>query len=211
MYCARSDPKPLVPDLQHLPFLHNGSSVQFVCHCNGLVYLNDVNDTYLFDPALREVRLLPPPPCNARPEDFICTEVYEGLGYDPTTNDYKVVILAEYASSLVEDHTLFKADIYSLSTDSWREIDSMFPTLARPRFCVLFNGLMHWSGFHRAERERAVLFSFHVSSEVVQEIGVPDALMVGALVPPRVDVLRESLALTQRGFRDQEKTILMYG
>ncbi|XP_027156638.1 F-box protein CPR1-like [Coffea eugenioides] len=188
------------PDLRHLPFLDHGYFADFVCHCNGLLYVNDVNEKYLFNPATRQVKLLPPPPCNSRREGFLCSEVYDGLGYDPNTNDYKVVILAEYASIMIKNHILFKADLYSLSTDSWREVDAKFPTLAHPRFCMLFDGRMHWSGFHRAARERAVLFSFNMSSEVVEEIGIPDALLVNELVPPRLDVLRESLTLISTWF-----------
>ncbi|KAL3520973.1 hypothetical protein ACH5RR_019122 [Cinchona calisaya] len=72
------------PDLHDLPFSEHGYWVNFKCHCDGLVYLND--DYHMLNTAMRQFRLLPQlqPPL----PDLFPKEKYDGFGYDPNTNDY---------------------------------------------------------------------------------------------------------------------------
>nr|XP_027095598.1 F-box/kelch-repeat protein At3g23880-like isoform X1 [Coffea arabica]XP_027095599.1 F-box/kelch-repeat protein At3g23880-like isoform X1 [Coffea arabica]XP_027095600.1 F-box/kelch-repeat protein At3g23880-like isoform X1 [Coffea arabica] len=198
------------PDLQHMPFSRHanffGDTVMLICDCNGLIFLEDDNGMYLLNPALQEVRILPPLPRSS----FI--GCYLGLGYDSNANDYKVVILGE-------NQTAQMANVYSLNSDSWREIVAQFPTcvLDERIFPVYFNGCMHWSACTvefdptsprvARRRRRVVLFSFDMSTEVVKEIALPDSFRGENIRPPRLGVLRESLALIYRRYVGLEDRI----
>lgn len=177
------------PDFDHSPFCYNGRFVRCLSHCNGLVFLSDGNDMYICNPALREFRILPPFPFDELPPDLSRCTVETGFGYDEMDDDYKVVTLANYHYGS-NNNIIFKAEIYSLKTDSWRQIDAMFQVLGPPCSSVFFNGFIHWKSFCSA-RERPVIFSFHMSTEVFQEIELPDDCVAVIFL----DVLGESLAL----------------
>ncbi|CAA0816885.1 F-box protein CPR30 [Striga hermonthica] len=111
--------------------------------CRSLVLVSTTNkesdlQCALWNPTTNEVKPLPEssvplPPYTA------CTEINShAFGFDPVFLDYKVVRLLEFYD---EDHDevrdYFRAEIYSLKNDSWKEI-------ARPSR-LLVSGLSHGS------------------------------------------------------------------
>ncbi|KAF4377879.1 hypothetical protein G4B88_031545 [Cannabis sativa] len=97
---------------------------------------------YLWNPTTNESKKLPP-------LDFIEDKSYRlrGLGYDPLTNDFKVVV---FTSQLKEGH---KIGIYSSRSNSWKAITmpNLFPefesVIVTPfmSMSINVNNFIHWS------------------------------------------------------------------
>ncbi|KAK9026874.1 hypothetical protein V6N11_066733 [Hibiscus sabdariffa] len=106
----------------------------------------------LWNPSTREFKILPqssiqcPPSANS---DFGCS----GFGYDSQTNDYKVVKFAaiyfggydEHYNGYVEFDRNEKVELYSLRSDSWKEISYPEVTAFDPLlFNNYVNGFYYW-------------------------------------------------------------------
>ncbi|CAK9135937.1 unnamed protein product [Ilex paraguariensis] len=125
-----------------------------------------------------------------------------GFGFDPITNDYKVVRIVE----IFEDDDYYryectKAQIYNLSTDSWREINAVVPDISHFHcFEPFLNGSFHWSasyfvGDGDSVDDKDFILSFHMSTEVFQKMGFPYVCSIGDGKYRSLGVLNESLAL----------------
>lgn len=134
------------------------------CHCNGVICLADYyHNIVLCNPALKKSRALPKPNIVDR---FVLQGV--GFGYDSRSNDYKVVRFGR-------EMTVYpRAELYSLRSDSWKEvkIDSgtdYFPSL---HIEVYFNGAFYWlmSG------PKSMIRSFDMSEEVFRSVPLPDGV-----------------------------------
>ncbi|PON54140.1 F-box associated interaction domain containing protein [Parasponia andersonii] len=90
-------------------------------HCNGLICLvTDIysphGETIVFcNPALREFRIIPVP---SYLPDFGCMVYIYGFGFDSIANDYKYV----WVLRSLKDRNEFRAQVYTLRTDSWNDI-----------------------------------------------------------------------------------------
>lgn len=133
-------------------------------HCNGVICLADYYRTMvLCNPAMKKSRVLPKPNLVDR---FVLQGV--GFGYDSRADDYKVVRFGREMSVYP------RAEVYSLSSDSWKEIkiDSgtdYFPSL---HIEVYFNGAFYWlmSG------PRSMIRVFDMSDEVFRDVPLPDGV-----------------------------------
>lgn len=147
--------------------------------CNGILCLfgvpADRNDDYgrsngivLWNPATRESKTVP---IIHRPPTVPSTFSFSfGFGIDPKTNDYKVIRILNF------NFLLCVVEVYSLSTDSWRMIDTSLNPNYRvnsPRFPSYLNGVHHWWACERGNRDRRLMLSFDMSNEVFQEILLP--------------------------------------
>ncbi|KAK8654652.1 hypothetical protein V6N13_107259 [Hibiscus sabdariffa] len=153
---GRSD----VPEVLVFEILHRlpvKSLIRFRCvflgPCNGILCLHDVDDKVaLWNPSTREFKILPqssiqcPPSANI---DFGCS----GFGYDSQTDDYKVVRFAaiyfgghdEHYNGYVEFDRNEKVELYSLRSDSWKEISYPEVTAYDPLlFNTYVNGFSYW-------------------------------------------------------------------
>jgi len=94
----------------------------YVCGpCDGLYYLFHY-DRALWNPAINEVKILPPiitKPNLPSNQTYLEPEVC-GFGYDTVTRDYKVVVLKGYCCE--DDEVILPSSvlIYSFRKDSWR-------------------------------------------------------------------------------------------
>ncbi|KAK2972775.1 hypothetical protein RJ640_027870 [Escallonia rubra] len=113
-------------------------------------------------------------------------------------NEYKVIRIAE----LHEDdesrgysfHSV-KVEIHDLSTDSWREIDAVVPYVWYfPCSELLFNGAFHWWADDEDHGGESML-SFHINTEVFQQIQLPDVCAFPDGNERAFLVLNESIAL----------------
>ncbi|KAL3525816.1 hypothetical protein ACH5RR_014188 [Cinchona calisaya] len=125
-----------------------------------------------------------------------------GLGFDPNTGDYKIVKLVhfepdEYDLSLYS----FRAEIYNLSTNCWRQLDAVLPYIGYLWcFSLLFNGCYHWRA-NDIETYSAMILSFDISNEVFREINFPPNAVVDEelqFYTSNIVVLDNSLALLIR-------------
>ncbi|KAM7490829.1 hypothetical protein LguiA_033750 [Lonicera macranthoides] len=100
-----------------------------------------------------------------------------GFGFDEKNNDYKVVRIINiyhHTPSGGRGHTV-KAEIFNLSSNSWRKLDASLPRV-QFEFCfeLLFNGVFHWYAQNYCDNSAyESILSFHMSTEVFKEIHFP--------------------------------------
>ncbi|KAI3940128.1 hypothetical protein MKW92_050871 [Papaver armeniacum] len=122
-------------DLGKRPFFKdaNPNAIDMVDSVHGIICLHNrmTRDIALWNPATRQCRLLPKS-SNGNPKVGYYHRDFVGLGFDVETKDYKVI----QVSSLEPQkdniwlglNCMRKVQIYCLSTDSWRLVDSDFRT-----------------------------------------------------------------------------------
>lgn len=127
--------------------------VHFVGSCNGLVCVVVEDDNViLWNPSTRDAKVLPEP--SGGPSNSFHFE----LGYDFSTDDYKVVGIRSSDKSTIE--------IFSLKTNSWRTIQLTLPSLGGQGFFL--NGALHW--LSQGELGKNVIVSFDLAAEKFLEV-----------------------------------------
>ncbi|KAA8548018.1 hypothetical protein F0562_004447 [Nyssa sinensis] len=143
----------------------------------------------LWNPATREIRLLPTDHHNFPPHFFNFSHNI-GFGLDPLTNDYKVIWMRLFWDEKIDTihHPTF-ASVYTLSTDSWRHLEVVLPSNRRVfgRRAVrnsmgntYLNGVYYWAtyaddGTYTYPDQNYMILSFDMSNEIFGEMpGPPD-------------------------------------
>ncbi|PHT53308.1 hypothetical protein CQW23_07770 [Capsicum baccatum] len=144
------------------------------CFCDGLALLSfsdektDLMSILLWNPSTRESILLPSRECGFRFWAF-------GLGYDATSDDYKILAAYLDAGSV----GVVSVQILSLKSGSWRKIDK-YPTGMRPASgysdramssLSFVHGAFHWLSY---KSPCYTIISFNISNEVYGEIPLLD-------------------------------------
>nr|XP_011466171.1 PREDICTED: putative F-box protein At3g52320 [Fragaria vesca subsp. vesca] len=130
-YGDDDDLKPIVEDF-HLPpsigilgrgpaiEVEPGEPVYIVGHCEGIICLIiHTGDLVLCNPATKEFKVLP----ESCLQDT--TSEIAGFGYDPKSNDFKIVNIGSCGEETYGERLVInppKAEIYTPSTDTWRNI-----------------------------------------------------------------------------------------
>ncbi|XP_062006622.1 F-box/kelch-repeat protein At3g17530-like [Rosa rugosa] len=167
-------------------------SVWIIGHCDGIICLADSSNVILWNPALREFKLLNLEPY---PDDQVMTSF--GFGYDPKSKAYKVVNIGKPGEEEYGDGHLLNnpptVQVYTLGTDSWREIktgslETETTNMWPEEFDMYFKGFCYWRGREqikefdnfcdRNEEEyvRQLIISFDTVDEVFHHILFPDSL-----------------------------------
>ncbi|KAL7101932.1 hypothetical protein ACP275_08G087000 [Erythranthe tilingii] len=129
--------------------------------------LHWVNSLLIWNPATRQAKKLPPPyllPQGTWPSCFS-----HGIGYDESTDDYKVVNISKY---LKPYH--YQTHIYSSRTGSWKNI--RFPENCFLEFFASYgkfvNGRLHWMVYKEdANNENRDIVSFDLVEERYKFVG----------------------------------------
>ncbi|KAE8021742.1 hypothetical protein FH972_007607 [Carpinus fangiana] len=196
-------------DLSQL-FQDEVSGVQMLGPCNGILCLagslkmtkdGDLQPGYemvLWNPATRESKMLPPTdmPTSTFTSNF-------GFGFDPKTNDYKVIRILNF------DFRQCKVEVYSLSTNSWRVIDSSpDPSLfiKLPRFPSCLRGVHYWWAHADDYCHHDGLISFDMRNEVFQKL-LPHLRRGFFLHPEDIAVFNDSVTLILRYCCEVERWI----
>ncbi|PON95768.1 F-box domain containing protein [Trema orientale] len=134
---------------------------------NGVICLSGQVHIYLFNPAIKVLRTLPPPPPPLTPFQWDDNSFSQlGFGYDSLTNDFKVVkVCGAYDTGIRCGYSnLFKrcaqVGVYSVGSNSWKtmempnlftsELDSVdsssFDVVANPSLTcsVVVHNSIHW-------------------------------------------------------------------
>ena len=128
---------------------------------------------YLWNPRIRMFKKL-----LATPSTDEDTRSVIGLAYNSQNNDFKILRLVSFFWGQEAEA---EAEIYSLSTDSWRKVVITMESLRgyEPNFgtidefdppCIFFNGALHTVAI--TSRHRFIL-SFNVNDESFREIMLP--------------------------------------
>nr|XP_027080994.1 F-box protein CPR1-like [Coffea arabica] len=193
----------LRPPIEVTWFYHrNLEAAHLIGPCNGIVCITDGMDIYLCNPATRELRKLPPSPFGC-PENYRPMTDGVGIGFDPSTNDYKVVRILYWEAIEYRPDRQYQAELYSLNTNSWRELrDVILPFYHCFSRCnLLFQGRFHWRAWHAFAQpcDTDCILSFDMRAEVFDVIHYPPSC-VGDLglvenKEPSFVSLNDSLAL----------------
>ncbi|XP_008245538.1 PREDICTED: F-box/kelch-repeat protein At3g06240-like [Prunus mume] len=187
-------------------------SLSIIAHCHGIVCLCDGSDNIvLCNPAIKELKLLPQ---SCLPQLIQCGV---GFGYDPKSKDYKVHRISCDGEEIYGDRLVFfppRVEIYTLNTDSWRQIKNNYleteDTFFWPDYFQMYwKGICYWVGYEQPkefesyfdrledEQKKTMIFLFDTGDEVFRNILLPDSLYE----PPeyryvmRILVWNESVAL----------------
>jgi len=141
--------------------------------CRGFIFLHRAFYMYLWNPSTGVHRQIPLSPINSNLEAKYLCYLY-GFGYDPSTDDYLVVIMS-YNTTLanVSSHLEF----FSLRDNTWKEAEGThFPytnACMDTRIGSLFNGAIH--GFaHRRDLSMDVIVAFDLMERKLLEMSLPD-------------------------------------
>ncbi|XP_050378945.1 uncharacterized protein LOC126796214 isoform X2 [Argentina anserina] len=206
-----------------MSLLTRDEAVHMVAHCNGIIclLLSKKFQVILWNPAIQEFKLLPPSPylhdLDVSDSDDFYPKYIQGFGYDAKLNEHKFVNIALSCASEVRGdgyniHNRPKAAIYSLSTDSWKKINTNAleteTTVFRPEsFQIQFKEMFYWLG-HERHKEldildsedliiRQVIILLDIQNEVFYDIMLPDCFYKPWVITScmTLRVWNESLAL----------------
>lgn len=160
--------------------------VKVLNSCNGLLLLSDEGNSnlLLLNPSTGQCKKLPTLPVL----DLVdgCYQYNCGVGYDSSTDDYKVVMISQKISR--SDTTTVA--VYSLKTDTWRRIQGIHYIPWRKSFWVFFNGCLH--GICRRNGNGSiVIVAFDLSDEIFREVPRPPM----SLIFYRLEVIAGCLCL----------------
>ncbi|XP_071908416.1 F-box only protein 8-like isoform X1 [Coffea arabica] len=161
----------------HIPTPTSFSTVSTVLGpVDGLVFIyNDHSLMLLWNPATREVKLLPPLVVSSLPLSSPSRTLYShvfGFGKDPSTNDFKVVCVRDYWDDDLQVWYVPLVSVYTLSSHSWRQFrDYTFSSLrvVKSYTNTYLNGFYYWGGISSCR-----VFAFDVRNEIFREIRTPD-------------------------------------
>ena len=148
------------------------------CFCNGIFCLDRCDETngdhiiYLWNPSIRKFKMLAP----ALMTDP-CDSATLGLAYHSQKNDFKILRLVSFLGSLGEPDPLTEAEVYTLSTDSWRKVvsaelsDPNAGLLSHRSPYIFFNGALHCIAAHK--HCSSFILSFDINDERFHKIMLP--------------------------------------
>ncbi|KAI6693609.1 hypothetical protein NL676_021319 [Syzygium grande] len=145
--------------------------------CDGLVCLFVSGRFLLYNPSTRECRDLPKSDLFQLdegwdlpgPDPFELEELFVGFGYDPRSDDYKIV-----QGDGIEN---WQVEIFSLKSASWRikqvQPENDLPVTERG---VYWNGALHWCVIDESRsRGESMIMSFDLSEEKFHQVlSVPE-------------------------------------
>ncbi|GER42337.1 F-box family protein [Striga asiatica] len=146
--------------------------------CNGLVCYKYSNNKKikLCNPSTREFKLLPPSHFPRLYGYHRCSN--HAIGFGIHNKDYKVISIAYYRpkSHVRNKLRLFKARIYSSSSNTWRSTSHDPPTLVNNIGIVpTVNGRCHWISYHHKLPRRQFILSFDMHNEMFRPMEFPRA------------------------------------
>ncbi|XVF84191.1 hypothetical protein PTKIN_Ptkin17bG0005700 [Pterospermum kingtungense] len=141
--------------------------------CNGLLCLDDIFGNVVFwNPSTKQCKFLPQSsvqrPPSAIESEFYCT----GFGFDPKSEDYKVVRFVDFSDEDYHDIGINQVELYSLKSDSWKEI-SYGDVYACSGLSI--NGFYYWlaDGTGSTLSDTFIL-SFDFANEEFSSLALPD-------------------------------------
>ncbi|XP_050281617.1 F-box protein CPR1-like [Quercus robur] len=141
---------------------------------NGLFSLFEIERYVLWNPSIRKFITLPKPCITVK------TSPYNAFGFDPRTNDYKVVrIVFQDGTKTSEAAKIPVVEVYSLNEGSWRITragNSFSPgfSFVDWKSSASLNGAVHFLVKDRDNKSCPLVLSFDLGDEVFRVISVPN-------------------------------------
>ncbi|XP_057795029.1 F-box protein CPR1-like [Salvia miltiorrhiza] len=159
--------------------------------CNGIVLVMS-DPPVLWNPFSRDYRILPNCSTELQAPFESYGKVAYGFGYDPVSDDYKVVRVAEFRHKITHIWMASETKIYALRSNSWRRIgDFPYPLpFLRGNWRVHVNGAMHTlvEDLDEMDGAVAVIMAFDLRSEKHSPIMMPPGIRLRG-VDVSLDVL----------------------
>nr|XP_043637024.1 F-box protein At3g07870-like [Erigeron canadensis] len=160
-----------IPIQIDIPFLKITKPLRVSGSCNGLVCLTVLpiaSIILIWNPATRVFKDLPVSGIDRPRAGPI--KVVLGFGFDELVDDYKVLRIVYYG------YPLNQVEMYSLSTNSWKEIKTRVRFLiVESASSVFLNGRFHWNAIGFEERQgKKVIVCFDFRDEAFRYIMPPE-------------------------------------
>ncbi|TKY63142.1 F-box protein CPR30 [Spatholobus suberectus] len=147
--------------------------------CNGIYFLEG-NPNVMMNPSLGQFKALPESHLAGTRGTYSLTE-YSGFGFDPKTNDYKVVVIRDLWLRETDERQLgyWTIELYCLNSNSWRKLDADLPLsieiCGSSRVYTYVNNCCHWWGYvdESGGRREDVVLAFDMVNEVFRKFKVP--------------------------------------
>ncbi|GER56835.1 F-box protein [Striga asiatica] len=101
----------------------------------------------LWNPTTKEFKILPPPPSSFDKRCVKMFQGYFGFGFDSASEDYKVIRLLKLGDGKTEGYPLtpaVMAEVYSLTSNSWKQVSVVHPLRIPRHSGVHVNGTYYW-------------------------------------------------------------------
>ncbi|XP_050384238.1 putative F-box protein At3g23260 [Argentina anserina] len=169
-------------------------AASIIGHCDGTMCIHfglGSDKIVLWNPAIKDFKILPKQCLTNGPLNSIA------FGYDPRFKDYKLINVVDPTAEVIGERLVFdipRVEVYSLSTNSWREIKACTLETETTMFVpfsyrMYFNGLCYWIGSEKQkefmdsydtdgeeEWPRQVIQTFDMSTEIFDHILLPNSL-----------------------------------
>nr|WRK57758.1 SLF2 protein [Citrus maxima] len=151
--------------------------------CDGIFCFFENSNINLWNVSMNEYRVVPKHKAHLPCDTSIYCRNF-GLGLDPMTNDFKMVlILTLYDSKRLSVHDFLPVAVYSFSTNTWRDVESLFQMGhyygSNSTDNVYLNGFCYWVAWGHNSYDASIL-SFSMSDEVFEEIKGPNVPQITA-------------------------------
>ncbi|XP_062152722.1 F-box/kelch-repeat protein At3g06240-like [Alnus glutinosa] len=156
-----------------------GSSNGLLCLADD-VFGNKVGLYVLWNPSIQKAISLPEPNIGFRSHGRFIHSL--GFGYDPKTEDYKLVRLVyiEGTTDIRFNTVPPLVEIYSLRTSAWHSVKAPGPpyVIEMWSLSVFLNGAVHWPAHTQRHQGafRNVIVSFDMNDEAFREVAMPKSL-----------------------------------
>ncbi|XP_004292675.1 PREDICTED: F-box protein CPR30-like [Fragaria vesca subsp. vesca] len=143
---------------------------------NGLVCIHNPHhsrDLAVWNPSIRRFKRIPFSPIEvpAAAKTGSISGVKYGFGYDPATQDYKVVRIYEFSCDR-RANVGSEVKVYGLKTKSWKKIESFSCTWVSDR-AIPLEGALHWVGKLEPLSDGLRVLALDLGKEVFKEFRTP--------------------------------------
>ncbi|XP_010665958.1 F-box protein At3g07870 [Beta vulgaris subsp. vulgaris] len=177
---------------------------------NGLICLwddtHELNPVTLWNPALQKSFRVPSLHYSMSDDGpLACQKLAFGFGFDALANDYKILRIAFTFAHFIKNRRIDRrplsflskigvcsADIFSLSTKSWRHINTSVP-LQQLSIPVFVNGALHF--LTSKDGNQFVVVSFDLNAEAFVEMACPPDAKLGTHLDQRIVASSETISL----------------
>ncbi|XP_058772041.1 F-box/kelch-repeat protein At3g06240-like [Vicia villosa] len=140
--------------------------------CRGFILLCRSSNIYIWNPCTGVHREIPISPFGSN----LNADYFYGFGYDPSTEDYLVVLMSRHGS----DNPPLRLEYFSLKANTWNEVEGPhFPYANGNIFEFppipggsLYNGAIHWLAF-REDLQTEVIVAFDLMEKKLSYMLLP--------------------------------------